>query len=78
MKSVNGVNGVRLAKLGYACVNGVRPFFPPFFQERFRNAQHYQRFCILSRKKTLAINKEGVDFIGIFFYKGVSSLRERK
>jgi len=24
------------------------------------------------------INKEGVDFIGIFFYKGVSSLRERK
>ncbi len=29
-------------------------------------------------KEMHAINKEGVDFMGIFFYKGVSSLRERK
>jgi hypothetical protein len=32
----------------------------------------------ISEKEMLAINKEGVDFIGIFFYKGVSPLRERK
>jgi|BARU01.1.fsa_nt_gi hypothetical protein len=32
----------------------------------------------ISEKEMLTINKEGVDFIGIFFYKGVSSLRERK
>jgi hypothetical protein len=32
----------------------------------------------ISEKEMLAVNKEGVDFKGIFFYKGVSSLRERK
>lgn len=32
----------------------------------------------ISEKEMLAINKEGVDFIGIFFYKGVSPSRERK
>jgi hypothetical protein len=35
-------------------------------------------FTIFTEKEMLAINKEGVDFIGIFFYKGVSPLRERK
>jgi len=54
---------------------GTGPFFSGVF------SKHTALSMILhsiSEKEMLAINKEGVDFIGIFFYKGVSSLRERK
>jgi len=52
MKSVNGVNGVRLAKLGYARVKGSGPFFHLFFKRAFEMPSIINDFaCYLGKKR---------------------------
>jgi len=53
-------------------------FFHLFFRSVFEIPSIINDFAHYLEKKMLAINKERVDFKGNFFYKGVSSLRERK
>lgn len=57
---------------------GQTPFFTLFSGVFSKHPALSMILHSISEKEMLAINKGGVDFKGIFSYKGVSSLRERK